>query len=235
MIRINLLGGERKVAKKAFTFDSGRQVMVACSLLLVLTAAGIGYWAWSLYQASQKVDQDIAEAKREQTRLQSILRDVAAFDQQRDELQQRVALIEQLRGGQSIPVQLLDEVSKSLPDMLWLTDLEQKGNDVTIQGQSTTLISLSDFVGNLGNSKLLQKPVEIVNSQVDTVTVGGPGGGRGAAGRTSVDLIKFTVRAQLIPPKNAPPPPPPPAGRGGGPGRGARGAAPAAPSARGGR
>ena len=40
MIRINLLGGERKVAKKAFTFDSGRQVMVACGLLLVLTVGG---------------------------------------------------------------------------------------------------------------------------------------------------------------------------------------------------
>jgi Tfp pilus assembly protein PilN len=231
MIRINLLGGERKVAKKAFTFDSGRQIMFASSLLLVLSIAGIGYWYWTLMQTSQQVDQEITEARREQTRLQSILRDVTAFDQQRDELQQRVALIEQLRGGQSIPVQLLDEVSKSLPDMLWLTDLEQKGNDVTIQGQSTTLIALSDFVGNLGNSTLLVKPVEIVNSQVDTVTAGTAAGGRGAA-RNSVDLIKFTVKAQLVPPKNAPPPPP---ARGGGPGRGARGSAPAAPPARGGR
>jgi type IV pilus assembly protein PilN len=229
MIRINLLGGERKVAKKAFTFDSGRQIMVACSLLLVLAFAGIGYWYWTLTQASQQVDAEIAEARREQTRLQSILRDVTAFDQQRDALQQRVQLIEQLRGGQSIPVQLLDEVSKSLPDMLWLTDLEQKGSDVTIQGQSTTLIALSDFVGNLGNSALLVKPVEIVNSQVDTVQVGGAGGGRSAAAApNSVDLIKFTVKAQLVPPKNAPPA----AERGGGPGRGA---APAAPPAQGGR
>src|ERR1051325_2869332 len=144
MIRINLLGGERKVAKKAFTFDSGRQIMVASSLLLVLAVAGIGYWYWTLMQASQQVDQEIAEAQREQTRLQSSLRDVTAFDKQRDALQQRVALIEQLRGGQSIPVQLLDEVSKSLPDMLWLTDLTQQGTDVTIQGHSTTLLALCD-------------------------------------------------------------------------------------------
>jgi len=215
MIRINLLGGERKVAKKAFTFDSGRQIMFASSLLLALSFAGIGYWYWTLMQTSQQVDQEITEARREKTRLQSILRDVTAFDQQREELQQRVALIEQLRSGQSIPVQLLDEVSKSVPDMLWLTDLEQKGNDVTIQGQSTTLIALSDFVGNLGNSTLLVKPVEIVNSQVNAVPVVGPGG-CGAA--RNVDLIKCTVKAQLVPPKNAPPSP---AGRGGGPGRGA--------------
>src|ERR1041384_2163682 len=100
MIRINLLGGERKVAKKAFTFDSGRQVMVACSLLLVLTITGIGYWYWTLTQASQQVDQEITQARSEQARLPPNLGDVAAFDQQRDALQQRVALIEQLRGGQ---------------------------------------------------------------------------------------------------------------------------------------
>jgi Tfp pilus assembly protein PilN len=229
MIRINLLGGERQVKKKGFTFDSGRQTMVACTLLLAATVAGVGYWFWTLHQASLRVDREIADAMREQTRLQSILRDVTAFDQQREQLQQRVALIEQLRGGQSVPVQLLDEVSKSRPDMLWLTDLMQQGTDVTIQGQSTTLIALSDFVGNLGNSPMLVKPVEIVNSQVDSITVGRAAGGRGA-GPSTVDVIKFTVKAQLVPPKNAPP-----AAAGGRGGRGGRGVAPASPAARGGR
>ena len=70
MIRINLLGGERQVKKKGFTFDSGRQTMVACILLLVASAAGVGYWFWMLRQASIQVDQDIADATREQTRLQ---------------------------------------------------------------------------------------------------------------------------------------------------------------------
>ena len=191
MIRINLLGGERQVKKRAIAFDLGKRLTLACSLLLVVTAVGIGYWYYSLTQRSTQVDADIASAQQEQSRLQSIIREVAAFNQQRAQLQQRVALIEQLRGGQSVPVQLLDAVSKSVPDMLWLTDLEQKGNDITIQGQSTTLISLSDFVGNLGNTSLLVKPIEIVDSKVETVSGTGPGSG--------VDLIKFTVKAQLAP------------------------------------
>ncbi len=153
MIRINLLGGERQVKKKAIAFDIGRRVTALCSLLLVLTAVGIGYWYYSLRQRSTELDAAILSAQREQTRLQTIIRDVAAFDIQRSALQERVTLIEQLRSGQSIPVQLLDQVSRSLPDQLWLTDLDQKGNDVTIAGQSTTLIALSDFVGNLGNQQ----------------------------------------------------------------------------------
>ena len=192
MIRINLLGGERQLKKRAMAFDVGKRLTLACSLLLVLTAAGIGYWYYSLSQQSVQVDADIASAQQEQARLQSIIREVSAFDQQ------RVALIEQLRSGQSIPVQLLDAVSKSVPDMLWLTDLEQKGNDLTIQGQSTTLISLSDFVGNLGGTTLLLKPIEIVDSKVETVVSPGQ--------TTGVDLIKFTVKAQLAPSAKAAPP-----------------------------
>ena len=200
MIRINLLGGERQVKKRAVAFDIAQQLTAVCSLLLVLTAAGVGYWYYSLNLHSKQVDADIVAAQREQARLQSIIREVAAFDLQRAQLLQRVALIEQLRSGQSIPVQLLDVVSKSVPAMLWLTDFEQKGNDITIQGQSTTLISLSDFVGNLGTTPLLQKPIELVDSKVETVTGSGPGAGSG------IDLIKFTVKAQLVPPAKAAPP-----------------------------
>jgi len=204
MIRINLLGGERQVKKRAIVLDLGKRLTLACSLLLVMTAVGVGYWYYSLTQQSTQVDADIASARQEQARLQSIIREVAAFNQQRAQLQQRVALIEQLRGGQSVPVQLLDAVSKSVPDMLWLTDLEQKGSGLTIQGQSTTLISLSDFVGNLGNTSLLVKPIEIVDSKVETVGGTGPGSG--------VDLIKFTVKAQLAPSAKAASPAPNPGG-----------------------
>jgi type IV pilus assembly protein PilN len=210
MIRINLLGGERQVKKKAVAFDIGQRLTFACSLILVVAAAGIGYWYWSLQQRSAQVDADIVRAQQEQLRLQSIIREVNEFEQERAALQQRVALIEQLRSGQSLPVQLLDIVSKSLPDMLWLTDLEQKGSDVTIQGQSTTLISLSDFVGNLGSTPFLQKPIEIVDSKVDTVS---PTGQADKSG-TGVDLIKFTVKATLA---NGPKPAAPAGGRAAGP------------------
>jgi type IV pilus assembly protein PilN len=204
MIRINLLGGERKVQKKALAFDVGQRMTLACSLILVLTAAGVGYWYYALGQQSAQLDADIVRAQQEQLRLQSIIREVNQFDAQRAQLQQRVQLIEQLRSGQSIPVQMLDVISKSVPDMLWLTDLEQKGNEITMAGNSTTLISLSDFVGNLGMSPLLQKPIEIVNSTVQSVT---PTGQAAQAGGPSIDLIKFTVKASLVPNPKAPPPP----------------------------
>jgi type IV pilus assembly protein PilN len=188
MIRINLLGTERKQAKKAPAIDLGQRLTVACSLILVASVAGIGWWYWTLQNESARVDNEIVMKTAEAARLQSLLTEVQKFEAQRTQLQQRVQLIEQLRSGQSVPVQLLDHVSKSLPDMLWLTDMNQEGGSVTIQGRSTTLIALSDFVANLGNGGFLKKPIDIVNSVVEN----------NRSGTTQVaELINFTVKAEL--------------------------------------
>ena len=189
MIRINLLGGERQKARKTTTFDAAQRMTAACSLILLLGVGGVGWWYWSLQQASAKIDADIAQAEQQAAQLRSLLQEVQQFEARRGQLQQRVALIEQLRGGQSLPVQLLDHVSRSLPDMLWLTSLEQDGASVTIQGRSTTLIGLSDFVGNLGKAEVLQKPIEIVDSQVEASNA--------AVASAGPELIRFTVKAQL--------------------------------------
>jgi len=209
MIRVNLLGVDRqKVKKPLIAFDPTQSLTLICALILVATAAGIGWWYWSLRQESVQVDAEIAMAQQESARLQSLLAEVQTFEAQRTTLQQRVELIEQLRRGQSIPVQLLDHVSKSVPDMLWLTGLTQTAEQVEIQGRSTTLIALSDFVGNLASTDLLRKPIEIVQSQVQPATTAAP------------ELVAFTVRAQI----NTPAAPEAAPARG----RGARGAAPAA-------
>jgi type IV pilus assembly protein PilN len=207
MIRINLLGVERQKTRKAMAFDIGQTVTLASSLILVATVLGVGWWFWSLREESSRVDAELVAAQQEAARLQSLLGEVQQFEQQRARLQQRVALIEQLRSGQSIPVQLLDHVSRSVPDMLWLTSMQQEANQVTIEGRSTTLIALSDFVGNLAGGELLQKPIEIVNSQVQ------PAGGTGA--QATPELIQFAVRAQITTPQQAAAQPA---------GRGARGA-----------
>jgi type IV pilus assembly protein PilN len=194
VIRINLLGNERAAARKGLAFDSPRQVTAICAAIALATALGVGWWHWSLTQQSARIDEEIAAATAEQTRMRTLLAELGRFEARRATLQQRVQLIEQLRGGQSVPVQLLDHVSRSLPDMLWLTALTQDGDVMTIEGRSTTLFALSDFVGNLGNSPLLQKPIEIVNSQVEPAP---PAQARAQSSGPAQELIRFTVKAQM--------------------------------------
>ncbi len=196
MIRINLLAGERErpKTKAAVPFDIGQKVTLVCSLILVAAALGIGWWWWSLDREKARIASDIGEAQRETARLQSILHQVSAFDKQKQQLQQRVALIEALRKGQSGGVHMLDELSKALPEMLWLTQLKQDGGELTIEGRCTTLTALSDLVANLEHSRYFRKPVEIVDSQVDNAQTQGP------------ELIKFALKATFAIPGMQPAP-----------------------------
>ncbi len=202
MIRINLLATERRAAKAAAKgFQAGQKITVIGSLILVLTVAGIGWRYWALGQQLATMDRDIAAAEREEERLSEILKQVQAFDARRVQLEARVALIDELRKGQNAPVHMIDQVSRALPEMTWLTRLQQQGYAITIQGRCLTLTSLSDFVGNLEASRYFQRPVEIVESAVES------GDGKGP------DLIQFTIRGTFQMAGIDSTPPPPPAGR----------------------
>jgi type IV pilus assembly protein PilN len=195
MIRINLLAVERKPV--ATGMDLAQKITVGCSLLLVATVALLGWRFWSLRQESIRLDADIRTAQTETERLKSVLEQVADFEKRRAQLQQRVALIEELRKGQSGPVHLLDEVSRALPERLWLTQLQQVEGELRIDGRATSLTALSDFVGNLESSGYFARPVEILDSQVEAQpaqvqAAGGPG-----------DVVKFTVKAQFVMPGGA--------------------------------
>ena len=191
MIKVNLLSVDRdRVKKKAAKFSfggvGGQKATLASSLILVATALMIGWWYFSLNSSSKELDEQIAEAQRETIRLQSVIKQVQQFEARRAQLQQRVTLIEQLRKGQTGPVHLLDVISQSLPDTMWLTDMKQTGNDILIDGQCMTLTSLSDFISGLESSGVFAGPVEIVDSQAQPPTP------------TTAEVIRFTVKAHPL-------------------------------------
>ena len=86
---------------------------------------------------------------------------------------------------------MLDQVSRSLPPMLWLTEMKQDDSSVTIDGRSTTQTGVSDFVGNLEGSGYFKKSVDILVSQTETIQ--GPPG----------QLIKFSVKGVFQTPGDA--------------------------------
>jgi len=198
MIRINLLAVDRERTKRTGALiPAAHRVTIAASLIVLATFLGVGWWFLSLRQTSSRLDSDIAKGEVETQQLRSVLAQVQKFESRKAQLQQRVTLIEQLRRGQNGPVHLLDEISKAIPDRLWLTEMTQKGDDFVITGMTTSLTGLSDFVANLENSTWFKKPVDIVDSQVTTDAKNG-------------DIYKFSIKATFNNP-DAPAPPPSPA------------------------
>jgi type IV pilus assembly protein PilN len=195
MIRINLLAVERERTKKKAGFQLGQKLTIGCSLVLVLGSLFIGWRYWSLGRESAQVDREIAAAQEEAGRLHTIIEQVQQFEQRKAQLQQRVELIEQLRRGQNGPVHMLDQISRSLPDMLWLTELKQNSaTEVLIDGKCLSLTSLSDFVANLEGSGYFKKSIEIVSSTTESMSQ--PPG----------EMIRFSIKALFQPPADTAPP-----------------------------
>jgi type IV pilus assembly protein PilN len=187
MIRINLIAAERKQTRSGAPKGLllAQKMTVIGSLILVLAALGLGWRYWALGQMAATTERQLNEARREEQRLAGILRQVAEFEARRAQLQQRATLIDELRRGQSAPVHMVDQISRALPEMTWLTEMRQEGFDVTIQGRTLSLTSLSDFVGNLEASRYFKRPVEILSSEVVTGQQGAP------------DTIQFSVRGSF--------------------------------------
>jgi type IV pilus assembly protein PilN len=189
MIKINLLAGDQKRARKKVGFQAGQKVTLGASLILLAAGLFIGWRYWTVTKESAALDTQIAAAQKETARLHSIITQVQQFEQRRAQLQQRVALIDQLRKEQTGPVHLLDQVSRALPSMVWLTDLKQIPNtsEVEIDGKCTNETEVADFVANLEGSGYFKKSIDI-----NTTTE--------QAAQPSVELVKFTLRATFQPP-----------------------------------
>ena len=187
MIRINLLTTERKVAKAPGLMTEARRVTLGASAVLLVTVLGLGWWFWSLHQQSQLLDIDIASAELDTRQLRAVLSKVQKFEARKAQLQQRVTLIEQLRKGQTAPVRVLDQISRSVPDRLWLANMKQADTEFTLDGYATTMTALSDFVASIEDTKWFRKPVEIVDSQLTTDAKAG-------------EVVKFVVKANYVDP-----------------------------------
>ena len=128
MIKINLLAVERKAAKKkaVVALQSGQKLTLGCALILLAAGRGHRLAVLVARRSSRRSSMPTSRPRSRRPRgCTPIISQVQQFEQRKAQLQQRVALIEQLRRDQTGPVHMLDQISRSLPPMLWLTELKQ--------------------------------------------------------------------------------------------------------------
>jgi type IV pilus assembly protein PilN len=191
MIRINLVAPEKPTQQRKAASSAAPGAFQFYFLLMVCIggAAAISFVGWfSKNSEISRLDTDIGKAQERQRQLQAVKAQVDALEAKRKIYQMKVDLIERLRLEQSDPVHLLDEVSKALPDFVWLKTLDQSGATLRITGMSSGLIAVADFVSNLQRAGWFP--------QVDMGTAR-----ESAAGTASA--IEFTVTAQFKNPATA--------------------------------
>lgn len=170
MIKINLLGRTKlKAAKtKKISTASNQTLMAVMAVAVVLMSVGIIYfWERILVKQDEELSRQIMLAKKEKARQEGMLKENEVFEKRRKLLETRINVIESLKKNQSGPVQVLDLLSDCIQrsEGVWLKDLAQKGNLITVNGTAMgSPDAVADFISNLtrvGNFK----NVNLVNLQ----------------------------------------------------------------------
>jgi len=150
MIRVNLLAVKRK--KKAKPLPS---FVVSTTLITVVVICVLGYLVFYFNSRLQSTKNRLEDNKRKIEELKEKIKEVENFEKLNKAIDERSKIIEQLRKNQTIPVKMLDEVSRDLPNGIWITSLSAAGGTGTLEGYAFTNSDVVAYVDNLKTSKLL--------------------------------------------------------------------------------
>lgn len=103
------------------------------------------------------------------TKLESEIKDIAGLQQEIAALRARQTAVEDLQGNRNLPVYLLTELVKQLPDGVFINSMRQDNQTVTLTGIAQSNERVSELLRNLANNSLwLTRPelIEITSSSV---------------------------------------------------------------------
>ncbi len=164
MIRINLLAAEDRAARpeawwREWTPTLGAPAVLVTSLVL------IGWWSWALRAETAEVSRALAEAQAILRSLAPAIEGVRDAEARRADLRDRLALVEELHAHRNTAAQMLERLSRRLPDDLWLSEVREEAGVVIVRGHAATLTTVSDYAAALEADGAFGAPVEIVDSQ----------------------------------------------------------------------
>ena len=127
--------------------------------------------------------------KTEITRLEGQIKDIAGLEAEIAGLRARQQAVEDLQSDRNVPVHLLTELSRQLPDGVYVSSMRQTNQLVTLQGVAQSNERVSDLLRNLSkNTPWFSRP-ELVEIVAGTVAL---------SPRETKRVSNFTVRVQLM-------------------------------------
>ncbi len=148
MARINLLPWrEEQRLQKNKEFVS---LVVMIALL-----AGIAVGATLLFFSNKLSDQKAANEliTTENKKLDKALKEIETLEQRKDEMISRMKVIQDLQGKRPIPVRVWDDLARAVPEMLFLTKVERKDNQLILSGRAENPNIVSALINNLDRSQ----------------------------------------------------------------------------------
>jgi len=168
MPRINLLPWreqERKVRRREFLVALG-----AAAFAAVIFVLG-GKLLYSSWIDSQTAKNNLL--KKEIVKLDAQIADIQDLQNRKQRLVARMEIIEKLQRKRPEIVHLFDELVKTVPEGIYLTQMKETGKKLEIKGIAQSSTRVSTFMRNIDSSAWMDNPqLQVVESSKDSPTGG---------------------------------------------------------------
>jgi len=169
MPRINLLPWreqERKVRRREFGVAAGGAVFAA---IIFVLGGKLLYSSWTDSQNEKNT-----LLRNEIKKLDAQIADIQDLENRKQRLVARMEIIERLQRKRPEIVHLFDEIVKTVPEGVYLTNIKQTGNKLEIHGVAQSSTRVSTFMRNIDASVWMDNPVLLVveSANKDSATGG---------------------------------------------------------------
>ena len=164
MARINLLPWRQEIRER-----KNKEFMTLLIAVLLLSLLG-AFAAWSYFNRELEQQQQANESiKQANTDLDKALEKISTLEQQRNDIIERMKVIQDLQGRRPVPVHVWDDIARLVPAQMYLTNMKREGDVITFTGQADDPNVVSTFIRNLDGSQWLADSAVVSLSQPNAV------------------------------------------------------------------
>jgi len=165
MIRINLLKPEAKELKEAAVSPGALKVTGRNygSLVFLLLVIGLGALYFLQQKAFDRENALLDQARKEKSQLQYVEAKLEEQRLARESLDKKITLIETLNAQRDLAPRLMDEMSRRLPEWVWLTEVVYDAKGLQIKGRALSNNLVADYISSLESSPQVMN-VNLVSS-----------------------------------------------------------------------
>lgn len=163
MIRVNLLP-HRQIRREAKQREFGLM-----ALFTAVAAGAIIFVGYTLINS--QVETQLERNHRLDTAIAKLDKEIADIKDLKDQISamlERKQVVENLQTNRSQAVVVFDELSRQLPEGMYLKSVKQQGNVITVEGVADTNARVATFVRNFNLSNWMESPVLIEIKAVTT-------------------------------------------------------------------
>jgi type IV pilus assembly protein PilN len=110
----------------------------------------------------------ITAREAELKKLEATMNEVKRFQAEQQEIEQKLAIIDQIEAARMGPVKIMDELASRIPQRVWLTKMVEKNGVLELEGRSIDAEVVADFVVVLEDSPMLSQ-VDLQETHLEEV------------------------------------------------------------------